>query len=377
PADAQPLLRQGSAGSKPLTRLQPDCNPTARNPTPGVVGYPVPGLSGTGVSGSRVGLAPRPPDPTRAKHYLCDDDLSKVILQSEPSYCAFSPMYKKYFNQGMQLMCLDLYKPDSFDEQFGSMVFSGLKKIQMHMGIIPVSFSFLNHYFARHTPPFLSSFIQESRSQQQDLTKLFIVRKVGLHRAIGLSSQEWSIMGLTLDTTFASTSLIEILTLTASSFPKLENLTLNLDDHKATYDVHEFGTAFKQFSSLKTVSLHRAFKILNFGSDELLPPVRQLNPRVALDTLVAHVETGTLWYSSWIAKVTKSLEAIYIEDKDYEDQTSFVGNYWQLVGWFHVVNGIRDIRGVLERSASETCLDSEVSLDTQMLPHLIAITIRG
>ncbi|KAJ3831812.1 hypothetical protein F5878DRAFT_672675 [Lentinula raphanica] len=149
---------------------------------------------------------------------LCDDDLSKVILQSEPSYRAFSPMYKKYFNQGMQLMCLDLYKPDSFDEQFGSMVFSGLKKIQMHMGIIPVSFSFLyvlllthptlnelwildgsNHYFARHTPPFLSSFIQESRSQQQDLTKLFIVRKVGLHRAIGLSSQEWSIMGLTLD----------------------------------------------------------------------------------------------------------------------------------------------------------------------------------
>ncbi|KAJ3965086.1 hypothetical protein EV361DRAFT_1037643 [Lentinula raphanica] len=68
PADAQPLLRQGSAGSKPLTRLQPDRNPTARNPTPGDVGYPVPGLSGTGVSGSRVGLAPRPPDLTRAKH---------------------------------------------------------------------------------------------------------------------------------------------------------------------------------------------------------------------------------------------------------------------------------------------------------------------
>ncbi|KAJ3965590.1 hypothetical protein EV361DRAFT_954868 [Lentinula raphanica] len=44
-------------------------HPTSKNPAPGDVGYPVPGVSGTGVAGSRVGLAPGAPDPTRAKHY--------------------------------------------------------------------------------------------------------------------------------------------------------------------------------------------------------------------------------------------------------------------------------------------------------------------
>ncbi|KAJ3963452.1 hypothetical protein EV361DRAFT_957024 [Lentinula raphanica] len=43
---------------KPHTQ-QPDSNPTARNPTPGEVRYPVPGLSGPGLAGSRIGFAYR------------------------------------------------------------------------------------------------------------------------------------------------------------------------------------------------------------------------------------------------------------------------------------------------------------------------------
>ncbi|KAJ3775923.1 hypothetical protein FB446DRAFT_723344 [Lentinula raphanica] len=314
-------------------------------------------------------------------HSMCKDDLSKIIYSVATLAWATSPRFEEYLNQGMRLARLQLF--DSLDNIFGPKIFCGLEEIRLHLGDKPISFSFLSvlsstyptlnefwlfdndlRYFTRHTPPFMSSFIENS--QRQGLRKSFVITHVCLGRASRVSSQ-WYVMGLALKITLASPSLVEILALIASSFPKLQNLDLNLDGHEATYHVHDFVTAFKEFSSLRMLFLSGAFKRLDFGSDKLLPPVRPLNSTVALDALIAHAETGTLWYTSRIANEARSLESFYIREESYETQTDIAGQAWHLIGLFHVMNGNRDIRGTIIRVATKAHY-SNILLETRMLP---------
>ncbi|KAJ3740024.1 hypothetical protein EV360DRAFT_90439 [Lentinula raphanica] len=174
----------------------------------------------------------------------------------------------------MKLSCIEFYAPDLLDTEFGSSTLPGLEEVTIHLHNtdFPISFSWLsvlssNHptlnqlclldeescYLNLHTPPFISSF--EEKSVRQDLKRGFDVQRIGLRRAIGPSSQEWFVMAITLTATTATTSLIQMLALVASSFPRLETLTLNLDLHEATYDTIELVSVLTQFTSLRTVFL--------------------------------------------------------------------------------------------------------------------------
>ncbi|KAJ3966456.1 hypothetical protein EV361DRAFT_935156, partial [Lentinula raphanica] len=127
----------------------------------------------------------------------------------------------------------------------------GLKEIQADMGDGLLQSSWLSvlsathpnlsefwllnerHRSAHRTTPFLSSFLEESH--RRDLRKFFFIEEVGLRRALGRSSQGWYVMKLILKTTESST-------FAASSFPKLEVLTLNLGLHKAMYDIGDLAS---------------------------------------------------------------------------------------------------------------------------------------
>ncbi|KAJ3711063.1 hypothetical protein C8R42DRAFT_369037 [Lentinula raphanica] len=126
--------------------------------------------------------------------------------------------------------------------------------------------------------------------------------------------------------------------------------------------------ALGRFSSLRTLSLHGVFKLLNFKSNTSLPPVRRVNPKDAFDAVLARAETGILLFASRVAREVRSLETIYVKDKGYENPTYSIGKFWRLVGWLHITNSSRDVVGTLRRAANEACLNSEVSLVTGMLP---------
>ncbi|KAJ3996045.1 hypothetical protein F5050DRAFT_1895304 [Lentinula boryana] len=183
------------------------------------------------------------------------DNLSKVLYEGMSTTTALSPDLERCLGQGMRLGRLEVLEPELLNDNFGQRHFTGLEELRLSMRRYPVSFSWLSalssthsslkevwliddnrHYFRRHTPVFISSFVKES--QQKDLSKNYIIKRVGLRRHTGQRSQDWCVMSLTIFTTFASTSLVEILTLISTSFPKLETLTLDLDSHKATYDVN-------------------------------------------------------------------------------------------------------------------------------------------
>ncbi|KAJ3721978.1 hypothetical protein C8R42DRAFT_721525 [Lentinula raphanica] len=244
---------------------------------------------------------------------------------------------------------------------------SKLKAIQINLfGTTPVSFSFLSalsstrstlqelwlfadfrHDLDPHIPPFLSSFVETSR--QQGLKQFFMVTGVGVRRATGQNSQDWIVIGLDVQTTYNSSgSLIRILALIASSFPKLENFELDFNGHEATYHVNDLARAFGQFSSLRTLSLWEVYKRLNFGDDHFLPPALRANPTNATE-ICGRVEAGLSWFASWVAKEGKSLDAVYLSDivnvnVDEEDNSPEC----DLGTWFYVVNSNRDVVGTWE-----------------------------
>ncbi|KAJ3996042.1 hypothetical protein F5050DRAFT_1895302, partial [Lentinula boryana] len=219
------------------------------------------------------------------------DKLSKVVHEGTSIPTVFSPNLERCLDQGMRLVRLEVLDPGLLNEDFGQRLFAGLEELRLSMRHYPVSFSWLSalssthsslkevwliddnrQYFRRHTPIFIYSFIEES--QRQDLSKNYIIKRVGLCRGTGQCSQDWCVMSLTIFTTFASTSLLEILALISTSFPKLKTLTLDLDSHKATYDVDDLACVLARCSSLRVLYLHKVFKRLRFGSRICVRPVR-------------------------------------------------------------------------------------------------------
>ncbi|KAJ3793434.1 hypothetical protein GGU11DRAFT_759949 [Lentinula aff. detonsa] len=167
-------------------------------------------------------------------------DLSKVILrEASPS----NPDLKRCMDRGMRLTCLMLLQPGSLNDKLPH--FEGLEGIHMILGPYHISSSWLSAlsstnpslkelwlfdyhemYLGPDTITIMSSFLEEF--QRRNLDKKFIIRRACLRRS---TVQDWHIIELTICTTSACTSLVEILTLIASSFPKLEALTLDLYLH--------------------------------------------------------------------------------------------------------------------------------------------------
>ncbi|KAJ3798372.1 hypothetical protein GGU11DRAFT_808331 [Lentinula aff. detonsa] len=307
------------------------------------------------------------------------DNLSKVLYEGTSTTTTLSPDLERCLGQGMRLGRLEVLGPELLDDDFGQRHFAGLEELRLSMRHYPVSFSWLSalssthsslkelwliddnrHYFRRHTPIFISSFVEES--QRQDLSKNYIIKRVGLRRA--QFSQDWSVTSLTIFTTFASTSLVEILTLISTSFPKLETLTLDLDSHKATYDVDDLAAVLGRCSSLRVLYLHNVFKRLRFRS-RCLPTVCRGNSTSTLDRLAARAASGLSMFTSRVAKKVLSLDTIYIYDMGYEYEKFGSGQRWYLVGWLHVLNGNRDVDGTV-RCKNGTG-HSNVRLGTKMI----------
>ncbi|KAJ3965999.1 hypothetical protein EV361DRAFT_954483 [Lentinula raphanica] len=300
---------------------------------------------------------------------MCNDDLSKVILDRESSATVFSPAFAKYMDRGMRLGCLDIHESDSFaflDEN----VSSKLKEIQIVIPwAVPRSYSFLSAlssihstleelwllddfgvYLHDHTPPFLSSsFIEKSR--RQNLNQSFSITRIGARRAQAVgqsgSSQEWCVIGLGMKTTSGSSgSMIEVLDLVASSFLNLEHLVLDFRGDEGTYHVNDLAKVFRQFSSLRTLCLNGVYQRLLFENDDFWSPEEEpADPRVIQS---GRTEAGLSLLTSCVAKEGRSLDAIYVSNKredlgegDGEDDSS----EFTVSACFHVVNSDRDVAG--------------------------------
>ncbi|KAJ3838049.1 hypothetical protein F5878DRAFT_620627 [Lentinula raphanica] len=274
-----------------------------------------------------------------------NEDLSKMVLRYHTPSESLHPDLARCLNHGMKLSCLEFYAPDHelLDTEFRSSTLPGLEEItiQLHDTDFPISFSWLsvlssNHptlnqlwlldeescYLNLHTPLFISSF--EEKSVCQDLKRGFDVQRIGLRRAIGPSSQEWFVMAITLTATTATTSLIQMLALVASSFPRLETLTLNLDLHEATYDTIELVSVFTQFTSLRTVFLCDLYKRLkfepgdSFENDRCMPPLQvdctELGALYQCDETIIRAASKILQFTSLLATQFRNMDFFYFED---------------------------------------------------------------
>ncbi|KAJ3754697.1 hypothetical protein EV360DRAFT_86608 [Lentinula raphanica] len=287
-----------------------------------------------------------------------------------------------------------------FDEELGvlceltqSKIFSGLKEVQMQFSMInAISSSFLSallstyptveeltfiddvgFHFTARTPSCISSFIKES--DWLNLNELAEIGCIGLRRSIGQPSDEWNVTEIAMQvcTTPANRLLLATLMSVASSFPKLENLNLDVTIPEATYrlDVvryphrhlpvahancldtqNDVTAAFLQFLSLKWLCFSGIHKLLDFGSKKITLPIR----RGEDSNTLSEAENEILWYTAWVAERVRSIESIYIKD---EHKT-------RLEGWLHVVNGNRDIGGTLRRS-NDPHNEIEVLIDPSML----------
>ncbi|KAJ3752486.1 hypothetical protein EV360DRAFT_88705 [Lentinula raphanica] len=168
-----------------------------------------------------------------------DEDLSKVTLQE--TYWQLCP--RRYFERGMKLVRLNIDR--SFDSQlFLSEMFAGPKEMRITMSNAVTS-SFLSallstfptleelwphafgHHFDARTPSCICPSIK--KSQWPSLNEHDLIRRIGLRRTIGQPSDEWHVMGIAMvaSASHANTSLLAKLGVVASSFPTVENVTLD------------------------------------------------------------------------------------------------------------------------------------------------------
>ncbi|KAF5392052.1 hypothetical protein D9757_003279 [Collybiopsis confluens] len=180
---------------------------------------------------------------------------------------------------------------------------------------------------ANLSPSFIQSFSNEALSQ--DLSKHFRITKIGLSRH---SCHVWCITSLTLVTTFASHSLIGILSLVASHFPAIEDLALDLDGHKYAYSLLPCVPF--------TISVFRRLKL----EDKRWSPLRPLTKNTSFERLAVNAEAGLTWFISHLAKELVPLEAFHVTEQ---------GPRWYLKGWLYVKNGIREVDGKLKLELPE------------------------
>ncbi|KAJ3738143.1 hypothetical protein EV360DRAFT_90780 [Lentinula raphanica] len=304
---------------------------------------------------------------------MCIYDLSKVVLGHKKLLRTLSPELEKFLDRGMRIISLHLYKLDpELISQLDSKVISGLREIRIFSKTVPPSLPWLPVLSSTHpslnelgflggyeqwlnyegtAPLFLTPLIKES--QRQAIDRLFSIRKVDLRRlTVGQPSQEWHVTGLTLKTARASTSLLEILMLVASSFTQLEVLSLDLILHDGIYDIDELTSTFANFSSLRIVYFRQVFRRLNFGPEieTLMPPVEGVDTMHAINKERASVKGRLLFFISCLAKQVRSLDSIHISDYEgdvYDCSDNCIVS-WYFEGWLHVLNGKRDVGGRLE-----------------------------
>ncbi|KAJ3966368.1 hypothetical protein EV361DRAFT_575196 [Lentinula raphanica] len=299
---------------------------------------------------------------------LHNDDLSKVIVDTLIYPLSFSNIGNCLKN-GMRLARLFLYYgPTLLDEEFGSRKFPGLEEIVILMGSLSTPFSWLSDlastnptlnklHIHRNQLPSLSITLLTSfdnECERQGLKTSFVVEHVNLRKASGQSSHDWDVIGFTMSTN-PNASLVNILSLVASSFPKLEILSLNLTKNKEHYNAGALSSVLARCSSLRVVYLKNVFKWLRFGSaiEARCFPLAQPTRRATTVTLevsevLACAEIALLQLTALLAKQVRTLESLHIYDTGH-GLNSRSAERWYLVGWLHVLNFDRKVGGTLRR----------------------------
>ncbi|KAJ3772904.1 hypothetical protein FB446DRAFT_735020 [Lentinula raphanica] len=327
---------------------------------------------------------------------ICDEDLSKLILDR----ASWDSYPREHLERGMKLERLNILMsfdnqlsesdiPTSFESQLiKSEMFSGLKELHITMSDA-VSSSFLSallstyptleelwlvdqygHQFDDHTPSCISSSVEES--QWPYLTEHALIRRIGLRRAIGQSSDEWYIMGIAMEVTANHTNNIILTTLAvvASSFPTVENVTVHLfpvcyGSKEPCIHAKDFATVLAQFPSLKQLLLSRPHTRLDVDID--LDEKLSAQCRIGFNTPFFE-EFMALWCTAWIATEIRSLHAIYIEDTGRDCLT-----LWHLEGWLHVKNSDRDIGGTLIRRRTRNSVRDEELAEVLLKSSMLSI----
>ncbi|KAJ3775938.1 hypothetical protein FB446DRAFT_360677 [Lentinula raphanica] len=136
-----------------------------------------------------------------------------------------------------------------------------------------------------------------------------------------------------------------------SSFPKVENLALDLNRHGGMYDIDNLASLFARFSVLRIVQLHKVFRQLIFeaGTEKCKPPLvrLELQSTDVVDEAATYAESGLSQFVSLIAKQVRTLEFLLIKDKDCQYGASPPGWYAN-DGWLQIVNRTWDVDGTLQ-----------------------------
>ncbi|KAJ3718702.1 hypothetical protein C8R42DRAFT_711087 [Lentinula raphanica] len=300
---------------------------------------------------------------------LHNDDLSKVIVGTLIFPLSFS-LIGDCLKNGMRLTRLLLYySPELLDEEFGSRKFPGLEEIIILMEPLSTPFSWLS--VLSSTNPTLNELIIHRLNQlpslsitlltsfddeceRQGLKTSFVVEHVNLRKASGQSSHDWDVIGFTMSTN-PSASLVNILSLVASSFPKLEILSLDLTKNKEHYDAGVLSSVLARCSSLRVVYLKNVSKWLRFGSAiearcfPLARPTRRATTvTLEVSEVLACAEIALLQLTALLAKQVRTLESFFIDDTGH-GRNNRSAERWYLVGWLHVLNFDRKVGGTLQR----------------------------
>ncbi|KAF5392028.1 hypothetical protein D9757_003274 [Collybiopsis confluens] len=273
-------------------------------------------------------------------------DMSKVVLRqvalTRHDRC---PELDEHLRRGIKVAKVELYEFDMLEAIAALPSFEGLEEIVFkhfeaascqglpdltsahpHLRKLWVINEALD---ANLSPSFIQSFSNEALSQ--DLSKHFRITKIGLSRH---SCHVWCITSLTIVATFASHSLIGILSLVASHFPAIEDLALDLGKHKYAYPL----LPLRPFYCLRTLHLISVFRRLKL-EDKRWSPLRPLTKSTSFERLAVDAEAGLTWFISHLAKELVPLEAFHVTEQ---------GPRWYLKGWLYVKNGIREVDGKLK-----------------------------
>ncbi|KAJ3764661.1 hypothetical protein FB446DRAFT_710138, partial [Lentinula raphanica] len=285
---------------------------------------------------------------------MVHSDLGKVILKtlriSGGDESKYQPRIARLRESSIRLEQLVVHRAGFLKEPFGNNRFHGLVELELKMVVDSTDLAWLSTfifahpylrkisftdfhytYFENNTAfMFIDPFIKGIA--QEGLTSASYVKGFAITRDISKLSTEalhhWCVTGLFLH---ILGSLVQVLRLASSMFPKISVLTID----NAPCTVDELTTSLRRFSSLSIVSLLYTFQRMDFGSDE---PWRDPSiVEVYEGSLLGPVATefAMVWCTSRIAKLIPSIQAFYIEEKCH-NRVGETGGDWGIQGWILV-----------------------------------------
>ncbi|KAJ3715736.1 hypothetical protein C8R42DRAFT_725545 [Lentinula raphanica] len=139
-----------------------------------------------------------------------------------------------------------------------------------------------------------------------------------------------------------------MLALVASSFPKLESLTVKLSSHAKMYDMGDVVSVFTHY-------ICGQLSLESRNNSGFLPPIESRDG-LDCDESISRAASGILHFASLLAKQVRSMDLFFfVEDMDHVDEAgpSLSGQRY-LIGLLAVRNGNRDVDATFQLSRVPT-----------------------